>query len=320
MLLLDRILRGESVAPPGWTVASGGQYMHGWQQQKLHLMPMLADAQVVVADNVAEYFHVHSPNKDWSKEDFPTLTPPFPRLWIEWRPTSKNRYTKTGSEELYDQIGVFVEATEIDIATCRWCVRFHVFMSIDKQIHGPLVEEKLVLDKDGRPLRFGWDDQIDGSIALEPLDRPTQMYKTLYADAAIMAQPEYRSALNLATALGHPAMLAISFFHCKNVKLVQEAPPPKLSKAHNKRHGRPLLRYHVLEITPLKAILQAEGNVQADGLPRALHICRGHFKDFRQNGLFGKYKDVYWWDHHMRGKTEEGIVTKDYTMKLDEKA
>ena len=306
------------MAPPSWTSESGGQYLHDWQLQLQHLLPLLKDAQVVVADNVAEYFHAHSPNKEWSKDDFPTLMPPFPRLWIEWRPTRTNRYTSNGDSP-YDQCGVFVEAMEIDIATCRWCVRFHVFMSIDKRIYGPFVEEKIVLDKDGRSLRFGWDDQVDGSIALVPLERATQMYTTLYADAAVMADPDYRIAYSAAAAMGHPAMLAISFFHCKNVKLTPREPPPKLSKAHQKRHGRPMLRYHVLEITPLKAILQADGNAQGGGLQQALHICRGHFKDFRQKGLFGKYKDVYWWDHHLRGKPEEGVVTKDYMMKLDEK-
>ncbi len=33
------------------------------------------------------------------------------------------------------------------------------------------------------------------------------------------------------------------------------------------------------------------------GLKRALHIMRGHFKDYREGrGLFGKVHGMWWWD------------------------
>jgi hypothetical protein len=37
--------------------------------------------------------------------------------------------------------------------------------------------------------------------------------------------------------------------------------------------------------------------------------------DYREGGgLFGKHKGVYWWEHHLRGDVEHGIVDKDYSM------
>jgi hypothetical protein len=47
-------------------------------------------------------------------------------------------------------------------------------------------------------------------------------------------------------------------------------------------------------------------------MKQALHICRGHFKDYRQSGLFGRHKGVFWWDMAARGSAEQGIVDKDY--------
>lgn len=110
----------------------------------------------------------------------------------------------------------------------------------------------------------------------------------------------------------YPALLTLSFLNCKNVKLVVNQPPLKLSRAHEKRHGRPLLRFHTLQIQPMREILSREGRVEETGLKRALHICRGHFKDYRDKGLFGRFRNVYWWDAHVRGTIREGAVLKDY--------
>jgi hypothetical protein len=67
-----------------------------------------------------------------------------------------------------------------------------------------------------------------------------------------------------------------------------------------------------LNIHPIKKILEIEGQSQKTGLKMALHICRGHFKDFTERGLFGKYHGLYWWDAHARGNAKEGIALKDY--------
>ncbi len=90
-----------------------------------------------------------------------------------------------------------------------------------------------------------------------------------------------------------PALLAISFLHCKNVEITVDVPPTPLSPKHTKRYGRPLIRYHVLNIRPMRTILRKEGKIETEGLEKALHICRGHFKDYRTEGFFGKYKGIF---------------------------
>lgn len=111
-----------------------------------------------------------------------------------------------------------------------------------------------------------------------------------------------------------PALLTISFFHCKNVSIVENEPPVKLNKSHQRRHGTPLVRFKTLDIHPMQQVLRTEGRADEHGLAKALHICRGHFKDYRQKGLFGRNFGIYWWDMHLRGQAEMGISVKDYAV------
>lgn len=112
-----------------------------------------------------------------------------------------------------------------------------------------------------------------------------------------------------------PHVFGVALMHCKNVTLREERDPEKLRKAKIKR-GRPgLVKWSVLEIEPMKQVLRAEGKSEATGLKQALHICRGHFKDYRQSGLFGKVKGIFWWDSMARGSSTQGVVSKDYSVK-----
>ena len=63
-------------------------------------------------------------------------------------------------------------------------------------------------------------------------------------------------------------------------------------------------------------ILKEQGECETKGLQYALHICRGHFKDFSQSkGLFSRNKGLFWWDPQVRGNREIGGVIKDYKVK-----
>ena len=64
-------------------------------------------------------------------------------------------------------------------------------------------------------------------------------------------------------------------------------------------------------------ILDTEGGIgRGGGLKQALHICRGHFKDYRDGrGLFGKHKGLYWWEQNVRGSIEQGVHIKDYRVR-----
>jgi hypothetical protein len=98
--------------------------------------------------------------------------------------------------------------------------------------------------------------------------------------------------------------------------LEQRGPDPKRARAAAKR-GRPLHRFHLLQVHAITRVLDQEGGAQEVGVKRALHICRGHFKDYRQRGLFGRHHDIYWWGQRIRGDVEHGTVTKLYKIRPD---
>lgn len=116
----------------------------------------------------------------------------------------------------------------------------------------------------------------------------------------------------------HVPFLACSFAACKNVVVRDNAPPPKLSRAQERRHGVPKATFKTLEIQPMVGALAQAGTALGGGptSPRALHIMRGHFKDFRAGGgLFGRHHGRYWWPMRVRGSGDAGVVVKDYDVK-----
>lgn len=108
-------------------------------------------------------------------------------------------------------------------------------------------------------------------------------------------------------------IMTLGMLHCKNVQTSVARPERKQSQRHQRRHGRPMTRYHVLDIRPITRSLEQDGHAKRDGLGAAFHRCRGHFKTFRPDApLFGKLTGQYWWNAHDRGDKRHGTIKTDY--------
>lgn len=111
-------------------------------------------------------------------------------------------------------------------------------------------------------------------------------------------------------ALTTPAIIAFSFAHCKNIEIEARSNPP--TSQMFEPHGKVI--YRTIDIAGALKRAESEnvpGETDAD---RAFHLCRGHFKDFREKGLFGKHKSIYWWDMHARGSKQSGEIVKKYRL------
>lgn len=109
------------------------------------------------------------------------------------------------------------------------------------------------------------------------------------------------------------------FANCKNVELGEPKVVPigrHRIKPRQKKKG-PTIKRYTLDIRPMTKALNDTGNIQKNGVKMALHLCRGHFKDYRERGLFGKHKGMFWWSPQVRGSAEEGIVDKDYQVHIE---
>ena len=84
---------------------------------------------------------------------------------------------------------------------------------------------------------------------------------------------------------------------------------------------KPPVTYKTLRILPHARRGQKSGLVVQHPESIPLHICRGHFKDFREGPGLGKFHvhGVWWWHPQVRGSAERGAVKKDYEVVAEEK-
>lgn len=285
----------------------------------------LRNALIVNADNVAEYYFVANEKDAWDIcDDFPNIAPPFQKLFIEYRVPKymvADGNIKSFSEA-WDRVGIYFFSQD------TWDINY---TGVGKGLeNGPrwLVESILFCENNGHlqfffgePWMMAWNFCVreNGEIWVQgsgpdrmflTLRMPPQLYQILLKVAKWEMN---RDGGNLNRSYLDVALLTFSFMHCKNVQFVPKG--AGVNKGKRNRHG-PHVRYHILEIEPMKKILRTEGKSEETGLKKALHICRGHFKDYRESGLFGRNKGIYWWDAHTRGSLSEGVVGKDYLVNL----
>jgi hypothetical protein len=250
---------------------------------------------VIDATSAAEYYYAIDPRDGMTLEDFPSIAAPFHTCWIE---TDKpSRVAVEGEPQsdrhLPDEWGALFVSRQVRTG---FDVRISLAVrhSVTNLLAFPFFVVTMNLDLNGKAR-----EHIGGPLGFVMRDD--------VPDREVLKRQVFD-----ATPLLTPLLFAISLMHCKNVTLREERPNAKLSNAGERRGHPPLLCYHVLEVEPMKRILKVEGGAESSGLKHALHICRGHFKDYRQSGLFGRHKGVFWWDMAARGSAEQGIVDKDY--------
>ena len=279
-----------------------------WQKIATFLAPILLkeDVPVLLVDNVSDYMYRGSDQEHWDlSRDFPNLAPPFPTFWCEHKMPTLIHSKECGDSDLsyirHGRVGVLVHAADPknvkgeDIpANTRWILWCELFVDYDQKgrgIEGPHGSMFMAIDGQGAIIENPWMQS--------------------FADAGLEeVMRGYMAWLN-------PTLLSISFLHCKNVTLVKNEVPKPLAKKYRERHGIQPTRYQTLVIEPLKAILRTEGRSDQVGVQKALHICRGHFRDYREGaGLFGKYHGVFWTPQIVRGTKGTSAPPREIKIKV----
>jgi hypothetical protein len=260
----------------------------------------LYDAPVIAADDVAAYA-LSLPKGTRMDDVVASMAPPFEKFFVEFQkiPNEDMLHAWGALVESRDDPGT-IEQIEGDIGKPRWILELTSFLEREKgKPFGPVATHVVGLAEDGT-----WFRHSDGGVwwgggpvkmNVEPPEEVVQNW------GDFMAQ------------LMFPVLLSISFMHCKNVEIRPVVPPEKLSRKHHKVYGHELVRYHVLDVQPIRRILDRYRKGTRDDLRRALHICRGHFKTFSPDApLLGRHVGTYWWEPQVRGSKERGTVLKDY--------
>jgi hypothetical protein len=280
-----------------------------WEAHTQRVWDILrADMPIIKIDNVADYYFTASDQEHWDLiNDFPNLAPPFELAWFEHRMPKVIHSREKGDSDVaaltpHGRVGMLMMGTERkDVVgenipdNLRWALTFELFIDYG---------DRLGVQGPHGSIHFG----IDAEGVL--IDRPFMQ---------TFSAPHYNEMMRHFITWTHPALLAISFMHCRNVTVVDESVPKPLAKKYKARTGQWPVRYKTLEIRPLQQILRREGGSETHGLIRAMHICRGHFKDYRQGkGLFGRYHQLVWQPAIVRGGKSEKAQppSREYEVKL----
>ncbi len=115
------------------------------------------------------------------------------------------------------------------------------------------------------------------------------------------------------------AVNALACLNAKNVKSVTIEAPAKLNAKRVKNGKTPFFEYKVLDIFLGDKVRQVQSGsgkrirMALDEIMKSstkLCAVRGHFKR-RKSGLF-------WWNMHMRGHQRNGVVEKDYSVRIQD--
>lgn len=270
------------------------------------LRERLMECPIFEITNVSDYMYKENPQEDWViHKDIPNMSPPFRECWFEWTsPEYVNSENTIKKMNIRIRNGVYFKAMEMpenmrdeNTKNAKWIINCACFtLSGVRALFFGVTP--IIVMPEGNPKAF----MVGGK---DICGAPKEFQG--------MSEEDNSQFVTVLKMFGIIVGLAISFLHCKNVTTTEKTYPPKLQKARQKRKKPQFLEYHMLEIHPMKKVLETEGNSRKTGIKQALHICRGHFKDYSiGKGLFGRYKGLYWWDDMVRGSKEVGEIKKTY--------
>ena len=315
-------------------------------------------SEVFVTTNVTEYYYAGTDQEHWYlTRHFPNLAPVFDAFWIETKAPTHIRSEEVGiqswieNEDHYKRprrwAGWFINlnpelvrkvtgATDYNPADNEWAYGITLFTQDDNEnllqpfwnfalrvnkSTGELVRDLSVPDYEG--CLFNSEPCSETQRYIDTLEflsgRKRLKLPTKSGGTTLVGQHEIMEAE--AVGLLKPLLLAISFMHCGNVQRVPQYPSPKLNKKRQARNLPPQNKFHLLEIAPMKRILQLaadqyRGVRGASGIEMALHKCRGHFKTYTpEKPLFGHNVGRWFWAPTARGTARRGTVSKKYEVK-----
>lgn len=346
--LIDRIL-------------SNGYY-YGSTESEVLYFPDSVLPEVFLINNVADYFYaqVDRSKTVWEVDEFPNVALPYKQTWMEYDATGIRCIDK--NQLGVDSIGVLFQCEttqnmdspssplsdlmpqtsgklnpakpnetiefswgdslcKVPKSEFHWHATAKVFLSSPDNKRPVLcLTVVLLISYDGKLVSFGKHD---------PTGKTPDFLARLHggADHKYEGEADARRTIFAITHAGiYPAFLALTFLHCKNVQLIDNAPNPKMARAYQRRKGIAPVTFKTLEVQSVQRRLREAGATGgADGLKLALHKCRGHFNhygekwlhpDGRPKGkLFGKHEGMFWIPETAKGRSTHGAVIKDYNVR-----
>ena len=137
-----------------------------------------------------------------------------------------------------------------------------------------------------------------------------------YKNAHQADNPVARNAIHKLLLVQHKYVeVALTFLSCKNV-VAETQPFPESNKRKHTIHEADVVYKKLVVLLPGQRQSGSSNKSDPQNNVR-LHVCRGHFADHRERGLFGKdhLRGIYWVPMHAKGNKEVGEVVKRYDLR-----
>jgi hypothetical protein len=273
-------------------------------------LSLIERSTVISASQVCDYIFSFGHNdKHWSWSELPPLRLSYPSLFVElafpghiaptcpmrsWGCLLTDLGTDLRQEDLKSLTQFFGMNVEPDTVAGSRVIAFSSVGEKGGEAFGPIFVGLCQVDEDGRVVGVPW------------WHSPSDPDK------------EYPGVIDALTWMIFPSLLSVAFMNFKDAATLIPGDLQVRVNRERKKHGlRPFVRYHTINIDPMKRVLRTEGQIETQGLKRALHQCRGHFVTYTDN-FMGRPLDkpmTFWRPAHVRGSLDEGVVISDYNVK-----
>jgi hypothetical protein len=281
----------------------------------------VSDAVLVKIQNVRDYYMAHWKEHKWDEiRSFTCVKLPFPKILFSYDHSFKNM--DTGA----------VTSRHLNVGLALCSRQNFLDRAIQSKVDlGETIHELHALDP---------DRMIEARIAIDGMSMPGQWYVGIDKLGQVLTDEEHhlgwiwiRNPVETevlyerhewaeefeAQVCRHAciALAAVQFMNCKNVEILDN-PPTRQQRRQAEREGKkPETTYKTLLIHPFgrkRQIVKHEDGSTVHGV--ALHIVRGHFKDYRSGQGLGRthIKGIWWWSPQVRGREDVGKVVKDYAV------
>lgn len=309
--LIDRI-RFDGVRKPQWVKPSDEA---AWKDVAGAFIDVSGNVPCFVVDNVAAYAGDHfDAIKRW--DILPPCSPPFENFWVE----ATNPYPQFPELKSFGFLflGSNSEDDRKQAATAVRNRNSRISEDDPRRHPADLVEKS----------RFIFTTEMAVELKSGVIFYSVQTAAIFFGDTGdLLVMPlaffpfkevEATEDADMAPmALLHIALLSLGFMNCKNVAKATVEPDARLNRERERNGLKPFLRYHTINIDPMKTALRTEGGIETNGLQKALHICRGHFATYGDSFMGRKLAEpiTVWRPSHVRGSAKEGVVLSDYEVK-----
>lgn len=239
---------------------------------------------IIIADNICTFLlSATSQPEQLHDIGHGQATPPFANCFIEW---IDPRYSElVGAHIIHgnDSKDLEILNNKLDVAITSYIYCKYFYYGSRKRVGYSGQLDIILLDADGNMLGVvGRDDNNN--------DRE----------------------LHLATGI---ITHALAFMNCKNVVIQGDTHEYAQPAKWYRRTKVPQVSYHTINIQP--RTVRCNPNPTSTGIQQRLHICRGHFMHYKEDGpgMFGRgVYGRFWVPQHPRGSKELGEVNARYTV------